>query len=165
MRGVGRVAILAVSAALVLAPVDASALSPSTVTSTAQRNHVAYSWSYHTRGYYENNCLAFALGNTTAWIWPWGAANPTVSQVSSYLSRYLFSYVGPNAAGPLKTRRIYCYGSTSRVTHFARNTTATSSIRTDAIRAKWGGCEVFNHRHANPYTPTIYGPLVGAWVR
>jgi len=42
---------------------------------------------------------------------------------------------------------------------------ATTSIRTDAVRAKWGSCEVFSHANANPYTPAPYGPLVGAWVR
>lgn len=38
----------------------AHALSPSQTTTTAQRNAIAYNWTYYARGYYENNCLAYA---------------------------------------------------------------------------------------------------------
>jgi len=166
MRRFERVIAIALVMVFAVFPVQAQGLTPSGTTTIAQRNAIAYTWTYYTRGYYENNCLAYSLGNTTTWLWPWGAMNPSLSQVKSYLSGYYgFSYVGPSAVGPLRTTRVYCYGSTSAVTHFARNTTATTSIRTDSIRAKWGRCEVFNHSNANPYTPNPYGPLVGAWVK
>jgi hypothetical protein len=145
----------------------AYALSPSLTSSTALRNQIAYNWTFYQQGYYENNCLAYALGNQTSWIWPWGGSNPTVSQVDSYMSGQGYTAVPPSAVGPLNTTRAYAFGATSSVGHFAKNRNYTTVLRNDLTRAKWGRYEVFNHSNANPYKPLPggYGPLVRGYVK
>lgn len=148
-------------------PGTAYALTPSLQSTTALRNSIAYNWSYYARGYYENNCLAYALGNTTSWIWPWGYSNPTVAQTDSYMAGYGYAGVSPNAGGPLRTTRVYAFGSTSSVGHFAKNRNYTIVLRNDLTRAKWGHYEIFNHSNADPYKPLPdgYGPLVRRYVK
>jgi hypothetical protein len=34
------------------------------------------------------NCLAWALGITSSWVWPWGGRNATDSEMTSFLRRY-----------------------------------------------------------------------------
>ncbi len=128
----------------------AGALTPSRQTTTAERNAIAYNWTYYTLGWYENNCLAYAVGVTDRWIWPWGSAKPTIAQVTTYM--YTWGYM-PNAVA---AKRVYCYGSSSAVTHFSKNISVTST----QIRAKWGHCEIFTHSTSNPYTSYAYGPRV-----
>lgn len=160
------VAAIVLAAVLVTAPTQALGLTPSTQSTTAQRNAIAHNWTYYTRGYYQNNCLAYALGNTTQWIWPW-PAEPMLGQVAAYLIGLGWTWVGPDASGPLKTTRIYCYGSSDDVLHFAKCVTPTSSVQNDTVRAKWGHFEVFTHSNAHPYNspPDGYGGLVGVWVK
>ena len=107
----------------------AFALTPSLTTTTAQRDAVANNWSYFDRGYYENNCLAYALGNTTQWIWPWGSSNPMLNEANTYMSNQGYTAVSKDATGPLRTTRAYAFGSTSNVTHFAKNTNSTMTLK------------------------------------
>lgn len=38
-----------------------------------------YAWLGDATSQY--NCLAYALGNYSSWVWPWGSNNPTSTQV------------------------------------------------------------------------------------
>lgn len=144
---------LVVSVMLTVSP--AFALTNSAQTTTAQRNAIAYNWTYYARGWYENNCLAYAIGVTDRWIWPWGSSNPTLTQVTTYMSTQGYM------ANAVAAKRVYCYGSPSAVTHFSKNISVSSS----QVRAKWGHCEIFNHSTNNPYKPTPYGPYVYAYSK
>lgn len=125
--------------------------SPSLTTTTAERNAIAYNWDYYAGGVYENNCLAYAMGNTTTWLWPWGADNPTVSTVQTWLAGQGYSGV---LTGPLQGKlQMTAYALNGRVTHFARAITETT------VRAKWGHAEIFNHSNLDPYTNVVYGGL------
>lgn len=160
------VAAILLASALATAPTQALALTPSTQSTTAQRNAIAHTWTYYTRGYYENNCLAYALGNTTQWVWPW-FGDASLDEVRGYLANLGWAWVGPDAGGPLRTTRVYCYGSSTDVIHFAKCATARSYVQNDTVRAKWGHYEVFTHSNAHPYNspPAGYGGLVGVWVK
>lgn len=141
-------------------PTNTFALSPSTVSSTAIRNKISNSWSYKSRGYYENNCLAWALGNKTSWTWPWGSKNPTVSQVTDYLASKGYKYTGNQSM----SQKIYAFGSSSSVTHFSRGL-GIGPLATPQD-AKWGHYEVFNHHSPNPYNSVAsgsYGPRVASY--
>lgn len=136
---------------------SASALSPSNISDTATRNYIANSWTYETRGYYENNCLAWALNNTTDWIWPWGSSNPSVSEVDSYLANYGYT----NQGVQIMSERIYAYGfGSSCVTHFARGFIGPVIYPIDA---KWGHYEVFYSSNTTPYTNNVYGGQVASY--
>lgn len=150
MRKVTRVLVLVAIVLLAVAPTAAYALTPSTTSSTATRNAIAYNWTFYTRGYYENNCLAYATGYTTVWIWPWGSRNPNLTEVTTYMTSqgYMSNSVGP--------KRVFCYGGSSNVTHFSKNLSTSS----DQCRAKWGHYEVFTHSTSNPYRPSPYGPKI-----
>jgi hypothetical protein len=132
--------------------------SPSIVTTTAQRNAMAYNWTYYTAGVYENNCLGWALGNTTNWVWPWGTSNPTLSQVNTYM--FGIAYTGTSSF--VMSCDVYAYGSTSNVTHFARG--LGDGPLTYPISAKWGHCEVFKHTSTNPYKSVDSGSY-GSCIR
>lgn len=140
--------------AIALPAPHAFALSPSFSTTTAQRDGIAYNWSYYTQGSRENNCLAYALGVTDRWIWPWNG-NPNLTQVTTYMSTWGYM---PNG---IAVRRVYAYGSSSGITHFSKNL-STSSIQ---VRAKWGQCETFTHSTNSPYRPSPYGPRVFAFSK
>ena len=53
-------------------------------TTVGQRNAIANDWTYVERGYADYNCLAYALGNTTSWDWPFGSV-ATKKEAKSYL--------------------------------------------------------------------------------
>ncbi len=103
------------------------------------------SWTYTYDGPSTNNynCLAYALGITTTWVWPW-TGNPTDSQVTSYLTSLgykKFSYGQPYQA------KIISYGTTSSIGHFSKS----SSTLGGSCITKWGGLERFKHDSWNPY--------------
>jgi len=143
-------------------PTLAYALTPSLTTTTAERNYIANDWSYYARGWYENNCLAYALDNTTDWIWPWGQNNPTLSQVESYMSSvgypYMFErdFIGPY----YPPAEVACYGWTNSIKHFAKVTSYGYGWYYSTIRAKWGHYEIFDGSNGDPYTNNVYGPEV-----
>ena len=91
----------------------------------------------HTDSY---NCLAYALGNTSSWIWPWGEDCPDVPHLTSYMGR--LGYV------PVTTYQSDCvvaYGpSSSTITHFSKSVSGT-------VTAKCGQLELMQHSGYNAY--------------
>lgn len=157
-----KIIICLVIALTIAIPSNAFALTASSVSSNAIRNKISSSWSYKQRGYYENNCLAWALGNTTNWIWPWGQKNPTVAQVNTFLSSQGYR----NSGNQNMSQKIYAFGKTSGVTHFSRGLgMGPLAVPMDA---KWGHYEVFNHQSPNPYYSIAsgsYGPRVASYTK
>ncbi|MFZ5354509.1 MAG: DUF7689 domain-containing protein [Bacillota bacterium] len=47
---------------------------------------MAWTWEYHAPFDLSYNCLAYALGVTNMWIWPFDAY-PTSSEVTLYMNR------------------------------------------------------------------------------
>jgi hypothetical protein len=130
-------------------------------TTDAQRNEVAYDWTFYSTGNVEYNCLSYALGNTKTWTWPWGTNNPKLSDVKTYLSSQGYSVCYErDFIGPLQPQKITCYGTTTNITHFAKFVNTNNSGWTGTIRAKWGHAEIFTHSNPNPYKPAVYGSLV-----
>lgn len=157
-----KIIICLVIALTIAIPSNAFALTASSVSSNTIRNKISSSWSYKQRGYYENNCLAWALGNTTDWIWPWGQKNPTVAQVNTFLSSQGYR----NSGNQNMSQKIYAFGKTSGVTHFSRGLgMGPLAVPMDA---KWGHYEVFNHQSPNPYYSIAsgsYGPRVASYIK
>ncbi|MBP2002249.1 hypothetical protein J2Z69_003321 [Paenibacillus shirakamiensis] len=90
------------------------------------------------------NCLAYALGNTSVWEWPWGASNPNVTQVSNYMTTKGKSTY--SLSEPATTGMIISYGtSESNITHFSKVADANYS------NAKWGQLERLQSLGHNPY--------------
>ena len=110
-------------------------------------NSISWTWHYAGPDTPSYNCLGFATG-AMYWEWPWGGNNPTLSQVSSYLSGKGYRTTGTWAY-------ILAYGpSTSQITHFSKVTGDTW------CRAKWGQLELFNHGSWDPYyASSSYGSL------
>lgn len=92
------------------------------------------------------NCLAYALGNTSRWEWPWGSQNPTASQVNSYMKtkgKNTYSLSEPATVG-----MIISYGtSSSSITHFSK------VMGPNYSNAKWGKYELLQSLGHNPYKP------------
>ncbi len=67
------------------------------------------------------NCLAWTLGITTSWIWPWGSANPTKSEFDDFYQTQGFI---PSAFGPIAVFGIslleMTHGAVSGPKHGAR---------------------------------------------
>ena len=131
---------------------DVAARALSIHTTTAQRNAIAKNWKYYQRGYQDYNCLAYALGNTRSWVWPWGSS-PSVQTVKNWLSKIGYANAGANTQGPFYKFTIYVYEKNGVVTHFARTTKINGSSLggNNRCAAKWGSCELFTHTNSNPY--------------
>jgi hypothetical protein len=115
---------------------------------------MAYSWTFEEQGQYECNCLAYAVGYTSIWVWPWGASLPTSSQVDTYMKMdrgYVY-----NVNTPTGGCKVYSYGSPSGITHFSKSYGSSGY----GIVAKWGNYEVFSAPNTNPYKPTPCGSIV-----
>lgn len=143
---------------LILIASVAWAYTPSVPTTIADRNRIAKNWSFLAQGYKEYNCLAWALGNTTTWIWPWNNNYPSLSQVNSFMSNRGYTSVNSNISCA-----IYAYGTTSAIAHFARG--RGNGPLAIPIDAKWGQCELFTHTSTNPYYTIAEGGLYGKLVR
>lgn len=109
---------------------------------------ISWTWYYSDVATTDYNCLGFATGSMV-WEWPWGADNPTDSQVTSYLSGKGYKTSG-------KWPQILSYGSSSsNIVHFSK---VTGEVW---CRAKWGSLEKFNHGSYDPYYHnSVYGSLV-----
>ncbi|XID91657.1 hypothetical protein ACF3MZ_24630 [Paenibacillaceae bacterium WGS1546] len=101
------------------------------------------------------HCLAYALGLTTTWLWPWKNSSnveiyPTVSQVDTYMESIGYTKTSSSDA------KVIAYGSTNSVVHFAKKSGSSTSI------AKWGSLEVMSSSGLSPYNaaPGGYGPAV-----
>jgi hypothetical protein len=139
-----------------LATITSNALTPSQTTSTDLRNKIAKNWRYSSRGYAEQNCLAYALGKGNVWVWPWGSSNPTKSQSQDYLKSQGYKNFY-NSVPPLAAPFVVAYAKNGRITHFLKVTKSGSG--SFAYYAKWGKCEIFSHNGYDPYTNYAYGSL------
>lgn len=137
---------------------SAVALTPSYTTSVAERNAIAKNWNYLERGYKEYNCLAWSLGITDDWVWPWGSENPSVSKVITYMIGKGYVAVDSNISCS-----IYAYGTSNAVTHFARG--RGDGPLAVPIDAKWGACELFSHTTTDPYYTIAEGGSYGKLVK
>lgn len=109
---------------------NVQALTASNTTTTATRNNIAKNWTYHSRGYAEQNCLSFALNKGNVWTWPWGSKNPTVTQAKSYLSEQGYKHLlNASQSGPLPNTEVYAYVLNNGVTHFAKQVSGALSFR------------------------------------
>lgn len=155
--------VLCIIMALTIAfPTSAFALSPSEVSSNQIRNIISNSWTYKQRGYYENNCLAWALGSSTGFVWPWGEKYPTLSQVNTFLSSQGYK----NTGNQNMSQKIYAFGTTSKVTHFSKGL-GLGPLATP-MDAKWGHYEVFSHQSSNPYNSIAsgsYGSRIASFTK
>jgi hypothetical protein len=97
------------------------------------------------------NCLAYALGITSYWVWPWNSETATQSQVDTYLSQ--MGYSGSPFGYVYSIPGIISYGpGPNSINHFARATAAY------VAKAKWGEAELMQTSW-DPYKPTgPYGP-------
>ena len=87
-------------------------------------NRLIWNWSYYERGYYDVNCLTFAItqGTGTTWCWSWG-------EQKSYRSTSILRTLGFNtfyakdSCGTRQGWHIYAYADESRlISHFATST-------------------------------------------
>lgn len=114
-------------------------------------NERCWTWYYSAPATPSYNCLGYATGSMT-WEWPWGASNPTSSQVDTYLATLGYKTTGTWAY-------IISYGSSSAIKHFSKVT------GTEWCRAKWGQLERFNHGNWDPYVSWFYGPKVKLYYK
>ena len=138
---------------------SAFALTPPLTSSNSLRDQIAQNWEFKEQGWKENNCLGWALGETTQWVWPWEPNNPSVDQVDVYMA-----YRGYTAGNYNISQAIYAYGTTNNVTHFARGRGYGPLAK--PIDAKWGKYEVFIHTSTSPYNSIpsgSYGSLVRSY--
>jgi hypothetical protein len=91
----------------------------------------------YTRTY---NCLAYALGITYSWVWPWGEDCPTLSQLNTYMESQ--GYV---SVEQYQSNCIVAYGfSRSEITHFSKVVAGT-------VTAKCGAWELMEHNEYDAY--------------
>ncbi|EFM09647.1 conserved hypothetical protein [Paenibacillus curdlanolyticus YK9] len=95
------------------------------------------------------NSLAYALGDTSNWVWPWGSSNPTSAQVDTYLSGR--GYTTTTTASEVK---IISYGTSSSIGHFGK----PSDV--NYVNAKWGQLERLQSLNWDPYNTSSYGAKV-----
>lgn len=145
---------------VILTMSSAFAYTEALTSSTALRNRIAKNWTFLAQGLQDYNCLAWALGITTTWVWPWGQENPTLSEVNDYMSGLGYEALSSNISCD-----IYAYGTSSAVAHFSRGRGAGPLAV--PIDAKWGAYELFTHTSTNPYYTIeeggVYGRLVKAY--
>ena len=129
-----------------------AALAHHTYLTHAQNDAIANNWTKYSDYTSTYNCLAYAILDPDHWEWPWGASNPTYSQVTTYMTNKGYSTI----YGPPWLPDIIAYGSTSNVTHFSIGNISTSH----PSRAKWGSLEVMTSNSMDPYYSSSYGPVV-----
>jgi len=100
------------------------------------------------------NCLAYALGTTSTWIWPWGSRDATLSEMTDVLNAFGYSAHNPGAS--YNPPNLVVYGSASAIGHIAK---AGSNVTTVS---KWGRHELVTTDSLDPYRPAPngYGPKV-----
>lgn len=107
-----------------------------------------YAWLANATPNY--NCLAYALGNHSSWVWPW-SGNPTSSQVDTYLSGQGYTISSAYGSSTPGDYAIVSYGTSSSINHF-------SKVGTDRVgssnysNAKWGSAERLQSLGWDPYT-------------
>lgn len=102
------------------------------------------------------NCLAYALGVTSTWIWPWGSSDATLSEITKVLTDqgYNTRSPGPSYIPP----RLVVYGSSNAIGHIAKITNSNPQT----TKSKWGPWELVETKSYDPYRPTPngYGPAI-----
>jgi hypothetical protein len=143
--------LLAVALILPAAPAHAFALHYP----ASYYDRIAWTWQYYAPYSRTYNCLAYSLGITDRWVWPWGSGYPSALQVTEYM-RGRGHPPCPRTGSP----RIIAYGvPPSRydpvrwgaVDHFSK------VIGPGATRAKWGSLEVMTSQSWSPYYRFSYG--------
>lgn len=119
---------------------------------------IAYSWEYEGPATTTYNCLAYALGSTSTWYWPWGSSNPTSDQVDSlmdtagYDSYFYGSPFNPEIISYVADGN-YTGTDDDEVVHFGKAFTGGTLI------SKWGSLELIESNSWNPFkTSGAYGP-------
>ncbi|WP_420329428.1 DUF7689 domain-containing protein [Paenibacillus gorillae] len=131
---------------------------PSSILNAELKTANNYAWLADADPSY--NCLAYALGNTSSWIWPWGSSNPTSSQVDTYLSGKGYSISRAFSSTTKGDYEIVSYGTSSNITHFSKVGAARVGS-TEYSNAKWGQAERLQHLGWDPYTVNgTYGAAV-----
>lgn len=150
-----------VALTLTISCLTAVCATASVTTTTADRNAIATNWTFYSQGVYENNCLAYSLGNTTDWIWPWSYSNPTLAQTKTYMNSRGYTGYDTSFIGAVQTCQIMAYGTSSSINHFSKIISDSSgSFTNGTCRAKWGHAEIFTHSNLNPYTNLVYGSSI-----
>lgn len=100
------------------------------------------------------NCLAYAIGITNTWVWPWGTRNPSLSETTTYLET-----LGYERANTYSANCIVAYGtSTSNITHF-------SKVSGGVVVAKCGSLELLQHTTYQAYYTDSYGSAQAFYVK
>lgn len=119
---------------------------------------IAYSWEYEGPVDDDYNCLAYAIGNTSSWVWPWGANNPNSDQVDAAMSSWgydAYFYGSPFAPDVISYVDDANYTGTDddEVVHFAK------AFSDGTIISKWGQLELIKSDSWSPFkTSGGYGP-------
>ena len=86
------------------------------------------------------NCLAYAIGVTDSWVWPWVYDCPTLSQLDTYMNSQGYVRVSQ-----YQSNCIVAYGfSSSEITHFSKVVAGT-------VTAKCGAWELMEHNEYDAY--------------
>ncbi|MGE5342627.1 MAG: hypothetical protein ACM3SY_14225 [Candidatus Omnitrophota bacterium] len=147
----GRVMLLGILALLLF--FNVSGLNAQLCVNQSVYNSCSWTWSYAGPCSSQYNCLSYALGITSSWIWPWGGC-PTSSQVDTYLATQGYYTTGDFP-------KIISYGSSSScIVHFGKVTSSTT------ITAKWGSLNLLNHGSWNPYySGSCYGSMQSVYYQ
>lgn len=120
---------------------------PASVLNSMLKTSGNYAWLGDATPNY--NCLAYAIGNYSSWVWPWAPDNPSNSQVDTYLSSKGFKKSADINSTDVAAYEIISYGtSSSNITHFSRVAAGGYS------NAKWGQRELLQSYGWDPYKST-----------
>jgi hypothetical protein len=100
------------------------------------------------------NCLAWTLGITTSWIWPWGSSSVTKSQFDALYRSYGFS---PATAGP-----IAAFGLSQAAMQHGSISGPGHGPRWESKAGKWLRIQ---HGLAEMEGGTVYGDVRGFYSR
>ncbi|MFC4770326.1 DUF7689 domain-containing protein [Effusibacillus consociatus] len=153
-----RKALIATTIAAAIVAGSSTALAGiTTPASTLNSNlKVAYNYAWLGDATSQYNCLAYALGNYSSWVWPWGSSNPTSSQVDTYLYNKGYKYGQGMDSQNVAFYEIISYGTSSSIGHFGRFADTVNG--TTYSNAKWGQLELLQHQGWSPYTSNgVYG--------
>jgi len=108
----------------------------------------------------EYNCLAYSLGVTDEWIWPWGTLDAGLADVDNYLGNYMYerTYTHSDA------NKIVAYynPNSSLVGHFGKIITNGRTWDWGITRAKLGENELVETSKHECYV-TMYGNIAAKY--
>lgn len=100
------------------------------------------------------NCLAYAIGITDHWVWPW-STNPTFSDLSSYMSSKGY----PTAAQGIQSFAKVIYYQNG---HFSKVIAWDIYGTPKTIISKWGCSELMQSSASSPFS-SVYGPATASF--